>query len=138
MSFPEHRFNGAPKLFQMQSILCVSCVYYLMYTSSTCVQRFFPAFERAVLKVYSSTCHERTPSGPGKSVRTLQVAARHRDGWAGGGRNFFYTLVPGSGNFQLSRLVGLGYGLGFWVVFTILVSLTLTLTLITTLTVILP
>ena len=40
MSFPEHRFNGAPKLFQMQSILCVSCVYYLMYTSSTCVQRF--------------------------------------------------------------------------------------------------
>ena len=40
---------------------------------------FFPT-------VYSSTCHERTPSGPGKSVRTLQVAARHRDGWAGGGR----------------------------------------------------
>ena len=35
---------------------------------------------------YSSTCLERTPSGPGKSVRTLQVAARHRDGWAGGGR----------------------------------------------------
>ena len=34
---------------------------------------------------YSSTCHERKPSGPGKSVRTLQVAARHRDGWAGGG-----------------------------------------------------
>ena len=53
---------------------------------------------------------------------------------------FFSTLVPGSGNFQLSRLVGLGYGLGlgFWVVFTIIVSLTLTLTLITTLTVILP
>ena len=50
-------------------------------------------------------------------------------------RNFFPTLVPGSGNFQLSRLVGLGYGLGlgFWVVFTIIVSLTLTLTLITTL-----
>ena len=24
---------------------------------------------------YSSTCHERTPSGPGKSVRSLQVAA---------------------------------------------------------------
>ena len=23
--------------------------------------------------LYSSTCHERTPSGPGKSVRTLQV-----------------------------------------------------------------
>ena len=36
--------------------------------------------------IYSSTCHERTPSGPGKSVRTLQVAARDRDGWAGGGR----------------------------------------------------
>ena len=35
---------------------------------------------------YSSTCHERTPSGPGKNVRTLQVAARHRDGRAGGGR----------------------------------------------------
>ena len=34
---------------------------------------------------YSSTCHERTLSGPGKSVRTLQVAARDRDGWAGGG-----------------------------------------------------
>ena len=53
---------------------------------------------------------------------------------------FFPTLVPGSGNFQLSRLADLGYGLGlgFWVVITILVSLTLTLTLITTLTVILP
>ena len=52
----------------------------------------------------------------------------------------FPTLVPGSGNFQLSRLAGLDYGLGlgFWVVFTITVSLTLTLTLITTLTVILP
>ena len=59
------------------------------------------------------------------------------DGQAGG-VIFFSTLVPGSGNFQLSRLVGLGYGLVFWVVFTILVSLTLTLTLITTLTVILP
>ena len=32
----------------------------------------------------SSTCHERTHSGPGKSVRTLQVAAHQRDGWAGG------------------------------------------------------
>ena len=41
---------------------------------------------------YSSTCHERTPSGPGKSVRTLQVAARHRDGQAGGGRQISYTL----------------------------------------------
>ena len=53
---------------------------------------------------------------------------------------FFSTLVPGSGNFQLSRLAGLGYGLGlgFLVVITIIVSLTLTLTLITTLTVILP
>ena len=52
---------------------------------------------------------------------------------------FFPTLVPGSGNFQLSRLAGFGYGLGlgFWVVITIIVSLTLTLTLITTLTVIL-
>ena len=49
---------------------------------------------------------------------------------------FFPTLVPGSGNVQLSRLAGLGYGLGFgfWVVITIIVSLTL----ITTLTVILP
>ena len=35
---------------------------------------------------FSSTFHERTPSGPGKSVRALQVAARHRAGWAGGGR----------------------------------------------------
>ena len=32
------------------------------------------------LKSHCSTCHERTPSGPDKSVRTLQVAARHRDG----------------------------------------------------------
>ena len=56
-----------------------------------------------------------------------------------GPRNFFPTLVLGSGNFQLSRLAGLGngLGLGFWVVITIIVSLTLTLTLITTLTVIL-
>ena len=37
---------------------------------------------------------------------------------------FFPTLVPGSGNFQLSRLAGLGYGLVFWVVITIIVSLT--------------
>ena len=57
-----------------------------------------------------------------------------------GPRNFVSKLVPGSGNFQLSPLAGLGYGLGlrFWVVFTIIVSLTQTLTLITTLTVILP
>ena len=55
-----------------------------------------------------------------------------------GPRNFVSMLVPGSGNFQLSRLAGLGYGLRFWVVFTIIVSLTQTLTLITTLTVILP
>ena len=41
---------------------------------------------RSFESLYSSTCHERTPSGPGKSVRTLQVAARHRDGWTGGGR----------------------------------------------------
>ena len=39
---------------------------------------------RETVLLYSSTCHERTPSGPGKSVRTLQVAARHRDGRAGG------------------------------------------------------
>ena len=53
---------------------------------------------------------------------------------------FFSTLVPGSGNFQLSRLASLGYALvlGFWVVFTIIVSLTLTLTVITTLNEILP
>ena len=52
----------------------------------------------------------------------------------------FPTLFPGSGNFQLSRLAGLGYGLGlgFWVVITIIASLTLTVTLITTVTVILP
>ena len=48
----------------------------LLKSSSTCQVRL----------VYSSTCHERTPSGPGKSVRTLQVAARHRDGRAGWGR----------------------------------------------------
>ena len=50
MFFPEHRFNGAPKLFKMQSILCVSCVCSLMYTSSTCVH-IFSAFVRAVLKL---------------------------------------------------------------------------------------
>ena len=27
---------------------------------------------------YSSACHERTPSGPGKSVRSLQMAADQR------------------------------------------------------------
>ena len=59
--------------------------------------------------------------------------------WLARRRNFFPTLVPGSGNVQLSRLAGLGYGLGlgFWVVITIIVSLTLTITSITTLTVIL-
>ena len=35
---------------------------------------------------YSSTCHEGTPSGPGKSVRTLQVGTHRRDRWAAGGR----------------------------------------------------
>ena len=51
-----------------------------------------------------------------------------------------FRAVPGSGNFQLSRLAGLGYGLGlrFWVLFTIIVSLTLTLTPFTTLTEISP
>ena len=53
-------------------------------------------------------------------------------------RNLFSTLVPGSGSFQLTSLMGFGYGLGFWVVFTIIVSLTLTLTLIISLTIILP
>ena len=55
-------------------------------------------------------------------------------------RNFFSTLVPGSGSFQPPDLAGLCYGLwlGFWVVFTIIVSLIVTLILITTLTVILP
>ena len=48
---PFHLFNGAPKLFEMQSILCVSCVCSLMYTSSTCVQ-IVSEFERAVLKLY--------------------------------------------------------------------------------------
>ena len=51
MSFPEHLFNGAPKLIKMQGILCVSCVCSLMYTSSMCVQ-FFSAFGKAVLKLY--------------------------------------------------------------------------------------
>ena len=45
-----------------------------------------------IIMMYSSTCHDRTPSGPGKSVRTLQVAARHRGGWASGGRQIQYTL----------------------------------------------
>ena len=47
--------------------------------------RFYSFINKIKLNTYSSTCHERTRSGPGKSVRTLQVAARHRDGWAGGG-----------------------------------------------------
>ena len=51
-----------------------------------------PACIIKIQHIYSSTCHERTPSGPDKSVRTLQVAARHRDGWAGGGRQILYTL----------------------------------------------
>ena len=38
--------------------------------------------ESVTLSQVSSTCHERTPSGPGKSVRTRQVVARRRDGWA--------------------------------------------------------
>ena len=42
---------------------------------------------------YSSTCHERTPSGPVKSVRTLQVAARDRDGWAGGTPNIIHLAI---------------------------------------------
>ena len=32
----------------------------------------------SMLRKYSSTCHERTPSGPGKTVRSLQVAADQR------------------------------------------------------------
>ena len=47
---------------------------------------------RQTTDLYSSTCHERTPSGPGKNVRTLQVAACDRDGWTDGGRQIYYTL----------------------------------------------
>ena len=42
---------------------------------------------------YSRTCHERTPSGPGKSVRTLQVAARHRGRQIYTPRNTTYTTI---------------------------------------------
>ena len=44
--------------------------------------------------LYSSTCHERTPSGPGKSVRTWQAAAHQRDGRARGTkRNTHCTTI---------------------------------------------
>ena len=54
------------------------------------VETLLTTYTRIVLLdfVYSGTCHERTPSGPGKSVRTLQVAARGRDGWAGRDANY--------------------------------------------------
>ena len=54
------------------------------------------------------------------------MALVSEEAWALAGlRNFFSTLVPGRGSFQLYGLAGLGYGLGlgFWVVFTIIVSL---------------
>ena len=41
----------------------------------------------------SSTCHERTPSGSGKSVCTLLVAARHRDGWASGDAKYIHLAI---------------------------------------------
>ena len=37
-------------------------------------------------RIHSETCHERTPSGHGKGVRTRQVAPRQKDrvgGWGG-------------------------------------------------------
>ena len=39
---------------------------------------------------------------------------------------FFSTLVPGSGNFQLSRLAGLGYGLGVRVLGSVCVGIRIT------------
>ena len=70
--------------------------------------------------------------GPTKHTALPNVNSRKR--------NFFSTLVPGSGSFQPPDLAGMGYvlGLGFCVVFTIIVSLIVTVILITTLTVILP
>ena len=92
--------------------------------------------------------HYDTHTGDGfRTVRHLGIIVRtDRTCVSGSGGNypdrviFFSTLAPGSGNFQLSRLAGLGYGLGlrFWVLFTIIVSLTLTLTPFTTLTEISP
>ena len=54
-------------------LLVLISVHVMPHTrSALIILRFFHS-------VYSSTCHERTPSGPGKSVRTLQVAAHQRD-----------------------------------------------------------
>ena len=81
-----HFFSEA-KLGNGLSVLVYACTMYSAqkFHFANLVYYRYCLFDIQVCN-YSSTCHERTPSGPGKSVRTLQVAARHRDGWAGGVR----------------------------------------------------
>ena len=64
---------------------CIMQQFVIGHVSLCLKQVMFDIFCKS-MNIYSSTCHERTPSGPSKSVRTLQVAARDRDGLAGGGR----------------------------------------------------
>ena len=56
-----------------------------------CRSRWFLVVSKDFQFKYSSTCHERTPSGPGKSVPTWQVAARQRDGGTGEGGGMHNT-----------------------------------------------
>ena len=74
--------------FLFLTISSLLCSVYLSANTRMCFSRTLltvhdsQAYKHIKMAIYSSTCHERTPSGPGKSVRTLQVAAHQRDGWA--------------------------------------------------------
>ena len=59
------------------------------------------------LKKYDIHPKEQLPSGDTLPWRTWRTANRVRSG-----RVIFFSLVPGSGSFQLSGLAGLVYGLG--------------------------
>ena len=52
-----------------ETMQCGLSLYYLTMT----IMIFFQTDSE-----YSSTCHERTPTGPSKSVRSLQVGADQR------------------------------------------------------------
>ena len=67
----KHMFVTRSFVFITTSGDIVTIYYCIAFVTKTILHR-----------LYSSTCHERTPSGPGKIVRTLQVAAHRRDGWA--------------------------------------------------------
>ena len=76
--YPGNFFEGTR--FATVCFICFQCDFcnfffsHFIVDTLLCIPKLFYFFNF----VYNSTCHERTPSGPGKSVRSLQVAADQR------------------------------------------------------------